>query len=224
MQNQPAHRAKTAAAMQPSVHLPGFHPVLRRTADEGHTAARSIVLAADTRKPAQPGKAPKRPASRKKTSGAPAHRVDAPHTPNAKTGSDGAGGLNLNRLLSPGNLEESLGTIVTLRGFCKKCLKYVNQADNLLDTLFVTTNSLKETGVLKKLAESKGKNLNSGDLTNILMALMNSPLGNNVFQRLGGSEKKESPPPAQAAVPAAPQNGAAPPNPERPPQGGMYLG
>lgn len=183
-------------------------------------ATRSILLAADTKKSAHPGKAPKRPAARKKT-GALDNRPMAPST---RPGQNDAGGLNLNRLLSPRNLEESLGTIVTLRGFCKKCLKYVHQADNLLDTLFVTTNSLQETGVLKKIAESKGKNLNSGDLTSILMALMNSPLGNNVFQRLGGSEKKEAPPAEQTAIPPAPQPEGTPPNPAHPPQGGMYLG
>jgi len=91
----------------------------------------------------------------------------------------------LGKALSPKNIEESLGSIVSLRSFCKQCMKYVQQADTLLDTLFVTGNSLKESGVLSKLAESKGKNLNTSDFTNILMALMNSPMGNNIFKKLG---------------------------------------
>ncbi|MCY0876862.1 MAG: hypothetical protein OWT28_11420 [Firmicutes bacterium] len=94
----------------------------------------------------------------------------------------------LGKALSPKNIEESLGSIVSLRSFCKQCMKYVQQADTLLDTLFVTGNSLKESGVLSKLAESKGKNLNTSDFTNILMALMNSPMGNNIFKKLGSGD------------------------------------
>ncbi len=98
--------------------------------------------------------------------------------------------------MSPKNMEESLTTISTLRNFCKKCIQYVQQADGLLDTLYVTTNSLQESGVLKKLSETKGKNLSSADLTTMLMALMNSPLGNSFFKRLtngdGGSADNAS--------------------------------
>lgn len=98
----------------------------------------------------------------------------------------------LGKALTPKNLEESLSSIVSLRSFCKQCMRYVQQADTLLDTLFVTTNSLKESGVLSKLAESKGKNLNTSDFTNILMALMNSPMGSNIFKRLGSSDNSDS--------------------------------
>ena len=103
---------------------------------------------------------------------------------------------NWSKILSPKNMEESLTTISTLRNFCKKCIQYVQQADGLLDTLYVTTNSLQESGVLKKLSETKGKNLSSADLTTMLMALMNSPLGNSFFKRLtsgdGGSADNAS--------------------------------
>ncbi len=97
-------------------------------------------------------------------------------------------GNGLGTILSPKNFKESINTISTLRGWSKQMAKYVHQADNLLDTLFITANSLQESGVLKKLAETKGKKLNTGDLTSILMALMNSPLGNTVFKKLSGNE------------------------------------
>ncbi|MCI0183317.1 MAG: hypothetical protein OWR52_10915 [Acidibacillus sp.] len=97
-------------------------------------------------------------------------------------------GHGLGDMLSPKNFKESMNTISTLRGWSKQVAKYVHQADNLLDTLFITANSLQESGVLKKLSETKGKNLSTGDLTSILMALMNSPLGNTVFKKLGGND------------------------------------
>jgi len=140
---------------------------------------------------------------------------------------DAFGGLG--KALTPKNLEESLGSIVSLRNFCKQCMRYVQQADTLLDTLFVTTNSLKESGVLSKLAESKGKNLNTSDFTNILMALMNSPMGNNIFKKLGSGDSAEadgtttttaeptvatrsaSPPTANAPRPALPAPQGRPP-------------
>jgi len=111
----------------------------------------------------------------------------------------------LGKALTPKNLEESLSSIVSLRSFCKQCMRYVQQADTLLDTLFVTTNSLKESGVLSKLAESKGKNLNTSDFTNILMALMNSPMGSNIFKRLGSGDNSDSNAGADASATQATQ-------------------
>lgn len=98
---------------------------------------------------------------------------------------------SISKTLTPKSIEDSLGTITSLREFCKHCIRYVQQADQVLDTLSVTTNSLKDSGVLKKLMESKGKNLDTSDFTNILMALMNSPLGATVFNRLGNGKKED---------------------------------
>ncbi len=146
--------------------------------------------------------------------------------------SDSSGNLgnmgNLGKLLTPKNFQESMNSITSLRGFFKQVSKYVQQADNLLDTLFVTANSLQESGVLKKLAESKGKKLGTSDLTNILMALMNSPLGSNIFKRMGSGDdaKAEEPaqtqtvtaqsaPPATSPRPAGGPPMALPPAPQR---------
>lgn len=75
----------------------------------------------------------------------------------------------------------------------KNWLRYLQQADQLLDTVFVTTNSLKETGVLDKLVKQKGKNLSTEDFTNILVALMNTPAGNQILRSMGtGKEDAES--------------------------------
>lgn len=115
----------------------------------------------------------------------------------ARTGAEADGGAakanplgSLSKLFSPKGIEQSMSTIGNLRVFCKQAAKYVQQADSLLDSLFATGNSLKESGLLKKLAESKGK-MSTADLTNILLALMNSPIGNTFFKRLGGGESTE---------------------------------
>lgn len=122
-------------------------------------------------------------------------------------------GKKFSKLLTPKNFEESLGTIVSLRTFCKNCLRYVQQADNLLDTLFVMGNSLQDSGVLKKLSEFKGKNLNTGDFTNILMALMNTPVGAGLFKRLSGGDTttEEAPAPNPAQTVSVEQPAAQPP-------------
>ncbi len=133
-------------------------------------------------------------------------RVARPSTDKAP-GQDALGGLG--KLLSPKNFDQSMDTISNLRSFCKQCIKYVQQADGVLDTLFVTGNSLKETGVLKKIAESKGKNLSTDDLTNILLSLMNSPLGATFFQRIGSGKNSAAADTAQAA-PALPESAGAP--------------
>lgn len=88
---------------------------------------------------------------------------------------------NLSDILSPKNIQESLKTVGSLRSTVKNWMQYLQQADQVLDTLYVTSNSLKESGVLDKLMKEKGKNLTTEDFTNVLIALMNSPLGNQVF-------------------------------------------
>lgn len=126
-------------------------------------------------------------------------------------GKDALGGLG--KLLSPKNFDQSMDTIANLRALCRQCVKYVQQADSVLDTLFVTGSSLKETGVLKKLAESKGKNLSTDDLTNILLSLMNSPIGATIFQRMGsGKSGSAGTAGAEAALPA-PGGGTSPATP-----------
>ena len=89
---------------------------------------------------------------------------------------------SLSKLLSPKNIGESVKTVTNLRSMVKNWMRYLGQADQVLDTLFVTTNSLKESGVLEKIAKQKGKNLNTEDFTNVLIALMNSPIGGQLFK------------------------------------------
>ncbi len=76
----------------------------------------------------------------------------------------------------------------SLRNTVKNWLQYLQQADQILDTLFITSNSLKETGVLDKLVKSRGKNLSTEDFTNILMALMNTPLGAQLLKSDKGAD------------------------------------
>lgn len=136
---------------------------------------------------------------------------------------DALGGLG--KLFAPKNFEQSMQSINGLREFCKQCAKYVSQADTLLDTLFVTGTSLKESGLLQKLTESKGKNLSTADLTTILMALMNSPMGAGIFKRLSGgdgetTQTETTQPAAQQAATAPVSQPALPPGPAQRPQGG----
>ncbi len=159
-----------------------------------------------------------KPAMRKKTRVQDVKRKSGA-APKAATSPDSSGNLgNLGKILTPKNFQESMNSITSLRGFFKQVSKYVQQADNLLDTLFVTANSLQESGVLKKLAESKGKKLGTSDLTNILMALMNSPLGSNIFKRIGSGDEAKAEEPAQtqtvtAQAPPPATSPAAPPRP-----------
>ena len=148
-------------------------------------------------------------------------RSPRPSSVEKNPGKDALGGLG--KLLSPKNFNQSMDTIANLRSFCRQCVKYVQQADSVLDTLFVTGSSLKETGVLKKIAESKGKNLSTDDLTNILLSLMNARIGATIFQKMSGGKgasdgsKDEAPalPPAgdgrSPATPAAHPALPAPP-------------
>lgn len=132
-------------------------------------------------------------------------------------------------LPSPSSLL-SLDSINNLRSSAKQWLKYLQQADVFLDTLYSAGNSLNETGVLQKIIQQKGKNLSTGDFTSILMALMNTPLADRFFK--GGkqepassnmeteSQAGPSDPPAaspqaqsQPLPPAQPQPGPAPNSP-----------
>ncbi|UOF91634.1 hypothetical protein LSG31_05125 [Fodinisporobacter ferrooxydans] len=92
--------------------------------------------------------------------------------------------------------KDPVSAITNIRTFCKQCLRYIQQADKMIDTLFVTTNSLNQSGVLQKLIKEKGKNLNTEDLTNILMALMNSPAGSDFLKKAGDNNQEQ--PPQQA--------------------------
>lgn len=122
---------------------------------------------------------------------------------------------SLSKLLTPKNLQESLKTVVNLRTMVKNWLQYLNQADQVLDTLFITSSSLKESGVLEKLVKQKGKNLTTEDFTNILIAFMNSPLGGNLLKGVGGGQNQNE----QTPAPASTQQQAAPIQPQQqPPQ------
>jgi hypothetical protein len=122
---------------------------------------------------------------------------------------------SLSQLLTPKNLQESLKTVVNLRTMVKNWLQYLNQADQVLDTLFITSSSLKESGVLEKLVKQKGKNLTTEDFTNILIAFMNSPLGGQFLKGVGSGQNKNEQTPAQAST----QQQAAPLQPQQqPPQ------
>jgi hypothetical protein len=81
----------------------------------------------------------------------------------------------------------SIQTIASLRAMTKQALRYVQRADSMIDTLFSTASSLHESGVLQKLLQHRGKNLNTNDFSTILMSLLNSPIGGKLFERLGGS-------------------------------------
>ncbi|MDQ0191390.1 hypothetical protein JI721_05960 [Alicyclobacillus cycloheptanicus] len=123
----------------------------------------------------QPAKSARRPARRKPVARPRPKSRPATVTPAKKN--------HLGDLLTPKNIQESIKSVGSLRNTVKNWMKYLQQADQILDTLFVTSNSLRESGVLDKLVKNKGKNLTTEDFTNVLMALMNSPLGSQV---LGG--------------------------------------
>ncbi|MBX5436119.1 MAG: hypothetical protein IRZ33_02760 [Alicyclobacillaceae bacterium] len=95
---------------------------------------------------------------------------------------------SLAELLSPKNLQDSLKAVGNLRTMVKNCLQYLQQADAMLDTLYTTSHTLRETGVLEKLVKQRGRNLTTEDFTNILVALMNSPLGSQFLRSMGGDK------------------------------------
>jgi hypothetical protein len=98
------------------------------------------------------------------------------------------GPFGLGQLFSGQGLQDSLKTVGNLHGMLRKGLNYLQQADQLLETFVVTGNSLKETGLLDKLVKHRGKNLTTDDFTNLLIALMNSPVGHRFFRSLQGSQ------------------------------------
>ncbi|GMA63593.1 hypothetical protein NZD89_27400 [Alicyclobacillus fastidiosus] len=132
------------------------------------------------------------------------------------TGSAKKKGQSLSQLLSPKNVQETMKTVGNLRGMVKNWLGYLQQADKMLDTIFVTTGSLKESGVLDKLVKHRGKNLSTDDFTSILSALMASPLASG-FLKGGDSETGEGQA-EQSAVQRPQQQALPPPQQQHPPQ------
>ncbi|MCL6517617.1 hypothetical protein [Alicyclobacillus sp.] len=114
-----------------------------------------------------------------------------------------SGRLPLANLLSPQGLQQTLKSVTNLRSMVKNWLGYLQQADQLLDTIHMTTNSLRETGVLDKLIKYKGRNLTTDDYTNILVALMNSPLGSQLLRSAGGGTEGDGGAAQSAAQPPA---------------------
>ncbi|WP_188332332.1 hypothetical protein [Alicyclobacillus suci] len=163
----------------------------------------------------------RRPPARKKTGAA--RKAKGRANGNARPGSQAVGPStkkqSLSQLLSPKNVQETMKTVGNLRGMVKNWLGYLEQADKMLDTIFVTTNSLKESGVLDKLVKHRGKNLNTEDFTSILAALMSSPLAGGFFKGDDGDANESTTQPAaspqQTAQPSAPQ----PPHPQSLPPG-----
>jgi len=98
----------------------------------------------------------------------------------------------LSQLWNPENIQESLKSVGQLRTSLKNWLQYLQQADQLLETIYVTSSSLKESGVLDKIVKQRGKNLTSDDFTNILIALMNSPVGSQVFKSIGNQSNSDT--------------------------------
>lgn len=102
----------------------------------------------------------------------------------------------LSQFLTTKNIQESLKTVTNLRGMVKNWMQYLQQADQILDTLHTTSSSLKETGILDKLIKQRGKNLTTEDFTNILITLMNSPIGAQMLKGSGNtSEEPTAEPP-----------------------------
>ncbi|AEJ45023.1 hypothetical protein [Alicyclobacillus acidocaldarius] len=91
------------------------------------------------------------------------------------------------QLLTPKNMQDTLKTVGNLRNMVKNWLNYLQQADKMLDTFYVTTGALKESGVLDKLIKFKGRNLTTEDFTNILAALLSSPLAEGFLKGSGGN-------------------------------------
>lgn len=120
--------------------------------------------------------------------------------------------LGLSQLWNPDNIQESLKSVGQLRTSLKTWLQYLQQADQLLETIYVTSSSLKDSGVLDKIVKQRGKNLTSDDFTNILVALMNSPVGSQVFKSVGGQNNSDttSPTANTGTAGTAGSTGAAP--------------
>ncbi|MBF8376571.1 hypothetical protein IW967_01600 [Alicyclobacillus mali] len=126
------------------------------------------------------------------------------------------------QLLTPKNMQDTLKTVGNLRNMVKNWLNYLQQADKMLDTFYVTTGALKESGVLDKLLKFKGRNLTTEDFTNILAALLSSPLAEGFLKGSGGNggESASAHEPAGSAQSAQPAPSApnAAANIQQPPQ------
>ncbi|MCL6594358.1 MAG: hypothetical protein K6T31_10310, partial [Alicyclobacillus sp.] len=159
------------AALQPQRQLLQLKRRMRRMDETSSAAAREALLSDIQwaksqlrRRPTRPGtaKSPGRqgPRNQRRTANALSaprrHRPAAASPPAAKSGQPGAG---LSKLLHPKNLQDSLKAVNNLRTTVKHWLGYLQQADQLLDTLHSTTQQLRETGVLEKLIKHRGKNL-----------------------------------------------------------------
>jgi hypothetical protein len=107
----------------------------------------------------------------------------------------------------------SLEGIGDLRTMCKNTMKYLQQADVWLDTLYIASNNLNKTGLLKKLTETKGKGLSTTDLTGLLLSFMNTPLADQFFKGGSSSDSAAEPPDGNRPSPgnASPQPQAAAP-------------
>lgn len=105
----------------------------------------------------------------------------------------------------------SLDSIGDLRGKTKQWLQYLQQADRVLDTLYVAGNSMNESGLLQKIIKNKGKNLSTGDLASILTALINTPLAEQFLKGWGGSGESGTAE-APAGSSQQPQPGPSVPN------------
>lgn len=110
---------------------------------------------------------------------------------------------SLSEFLTPKNIQQSIKTVGNLRGVVKNCLNYLQQADRMLETFYVTSNTLKESGVLEKIVKNRGKNLTTDDFTNVLIALMSSPMGGQLFKAMGSQSGDDTP----ANASATQQNG-----------------
>lgn len=123
------------------------------------------------------------------------------------------------QLLTPKNMQDTLKTVGNLRNMVKNWLNYLQQADKMLDTFYVTTGALKESGVLDKLIKFKGRNLTTEDFTNILAALLSSPLAEGFLKGSGG-DRAEGGAAAQETAGSAQGSQAAPSasHPPAPPQ------
>jgi hypothetical protein len=183
MADNPSATPRAAAVRSGARRLGAKRRVRARTARAANAARRRPV----SRTPSIPGGRRATPTTSKSNASAGANKPTA-----------GASAFkNLGQILTPKNFDDSMSTINNLRNFCRQAGKYVQQADTLLETLFATGTSLKESGVLKKLAETKGKNLSTGDLTNILLSLMNTPIGANLLRRGSSGDADSSAKPTQ---------------------------
>jgi len=116
------------------------------------------------------------------------------------------------QLLTPKNMQDTLKTVGNLRNMVKNWLNYLQQADKMLDTFYVTTGALKESGVLDKLLKFKGRNLTTEDFTNILAALLSSPLAEGFLKGSGGNSTDNGSAQETGGSAQSPQSAPSAPN------------